>query len=134
MIQRIQTLYLILTSLVLGLSLFFYPSRLFYTNAEVNVCEHPVLLLMLTLIAAGPLAVVFLYKKRQLQFVLNRLLILLVLTFWTLHVIGYIKLDSDTTGQVVPMVGYLLSIFLLVLANKAIKRDEDLVRAADRIR
>ena len=134
MIQRIQTLYLILTSLVLGLGLFFYPNRLFYTYTEVNVYDHPTLFLMLTLTVVGPLAVVFLYKKRQLQFVLNRLLILLVLTFWILHVIGYIKLDSGAIGQVVPMVSYLLSIFLLVLANKAIKRDQDLVRAADRIR
>lgn len=134
MIQRIQSLYLSLTSLVLGLSLFFYPNRLLYTTVEVNACENLGLLLILVLIAVGPMAVVFLYKNRQLQFVLNRLLILMLMILWALHGIAYVKLDMSATDQVAPMVGYLLSIFLLVLANKAIKRDEDLVRAADRIR
>ncbi|MGB0198886.1 MAG: DUF4293 family protein [Flavobacteriaceae bacterium] len=134
MIQRIQSIYLTLTSLVLLGGLFFYPHRLFYNAEEINVFQHPLLSFMLALMALGPLAVVFMYKKRQLQFVLNRLLILILFLFLTLHLIGYVKIETATANQVVPLISYLIAVILLVLANKAIKRDEDLVRAADRIR
>lgn len=134
MIQRIQSIYLTLTSLVLLGGLFFYPHRLFYNAEEINVFKHPLMFLLLALTALAPLIVVFLYKKRQLQFVFNRLLILILFLFLTLHFIGYVKLETATANQVAPLISYLIAVILLVLANKAIKRDEDLVRAADRIR
>jgi hypothetical protein len=43
-------------------------------------------------------------------------------------------LDSNESHQLLACVVYMLTIIFLSLANKAIKRDEDLVRSADRIR
>ncbi len=134
MIQRIQSLYLILTSLFQGLGLFFYPNRLLYNGEAVLFSQHFLMLVILILMTIGPTLVVFLFKNRQLQFVLNRLLILVTMLVWAVHVVGYVKLEATAFSQVMPMLIYLSNIVLLVLANKAIKRDEDLVRAADRIR
>jgi len=134
MIQRIQSLYLILTSLFQGLGLVFYPNRLLYNGEAVLFSQHFLMLVILVLLTTVPTLVVFLFKKRQLQFVLNRLLILATLLVWAVHVVGYVKLEATASSQMMPMLIYLLNIVLLVLANKAIKRDEDLVRAADRIR
>lgn len=134
MIQRIQSLYLILTSLFQGLGLVFYPNRLLYNGDAVLFSQHFLMLVILVLLTTVPTLIVFLYKNRQLQFVLNRLLILSTLLVWAVHVVGYVKQETTSSSQMMPMLIYLSNIVLLVLANKAIKRDEDLVRAADRIR
>ena len=76
------------------------------------------------------------YKKRQQQFVMNRLnmilnLILLGLfVYRTLSVSGETVVSEKGIGMFLPV----LSIFLLALANRAIKKDEDLVKSVDRLR
>jgi F0F1-type ATP synthase membrane subunit a len=134
MIQRIQSLYLILSAILQGLGLTFYPKRLLFSAEEVVYSHHLTMLIVFILLTLGPLIVVFLFKNRQLQFVLNRLLIAANLVVWAIHVVGYIKLETADVTQTAPMFLYLLYMLFLVLANKAIKRDEDLVRASDRIR
>ena len=78
------------------------------------------------------------YKKRQNQFVMGRLNIILNLILLGLFVYRSLNLSGDTTtivsekgiGMFLPIV----AIVLLVLANKAIKKDEDLVKSVDRLR
>lgn len=76
------------------------------------------------------------YKKRQNQFVLNRLNIILNLILLGLFVYRSLNLSGETLvsekgiGMFLPIV----AIVLLVLANKAIKKDEDLVKSVDRLR
>jgi ABC-type polysaccharide transport system permease subunit len=76
------------------------------------------------------------FKKRQNQFVMNRLNIILNLILLGLFVYRSLNLSGETVvsekgiGMFLPIV----AIVLLVLANKAIKKDEDLVKSVDRLR
>ncbi|CEN48041.1 conserved hypothetical protein [Capnocytophaga canimorsus] len=74
--------------------------------------------------------------KRQNQFVFNRLNILINLTL--LGVFVYRMLTSSGESQIsekgVGIFLPILSIVFLFLANKAIYRDEKLVKSADRLR
>jgi len=77
------------------------------------------------------------YKKRQNQFVIGRLNIILNLILLGLFVYRSLNVSGETIlvsekgiGMFLPIV----AIVLLVLANKFIKKDEDLVKSVDRLR
>ena len=77
------------------------------------------------------------YKKRQNQFVIGRLNIILNLILLGLFVYRSLNLSGETVevsekgiGMFLPIV----AIVFLVLANKSIKKDEDLVKSVDRLR
>ena len=76
------------------------------------------------------------YKKRQQQFVVNRVVIILNLillglfVYRLLSVSGEAEVSEKGIGMFLPIV----SIVALVFANKAIKKDEDLVKSVDRLR
>jgi hypothetical protein len=78
----------------------------------------------------------FLFKNRQTQFVLNRLTIIFnfillgFFVFRTLNLSGEMQISEKGIGMFLPTI----SIVLLVLANRAIKKDEDLVKSVDRLR
>ena len=77
------------------------------------------------------------FKKRQQQFVMNRLNIILNLILLGLFVYRTLNLSGGTDSVSEKGIGMFLpiaSIVLLVLANKAIKKDEDLVKSVDRLR
>ena len=86
--------------------------------------------------AALSLIAVFLFKTRQTQFVLGRLNIILNLILLGLFIYRLLTLSGETAnsekgiGLLLPIV----SIVLLVFANKAIKKDEALVKSVDRLR
>ena len=77
------------------------------------------------------------FKKRQNQFVIGRLNIILNLILLGLFVYRSLNLSGETVkvsekgiGMFLPIV----AIVFLVLANKSIKKDEDLVKSVDRLR
>ena len=76
------------------------------------------------------------FKKRQQQFVMNRVVIILNLILLGLFVYRLLSVSGETRvsekgiGMFLPIV----TIVMLVLANKAIKKDEDLVKSVDRLR
>ena len=76
------------------------------------------------------------YKNRKLQFVLGRLNIILnfillgFFAYQSLNISGEALVSEKGIGIFLPI----LSIVLLALANKAIKKDEDLVKSVDRLR
>ncbi len=76
------------------------------------------------------------FTNRKLQFVLGRLNIILNLillgffVYQSLNVSGETVVSEKGIGMFLPII----SIVLLVLANKAIKKDEDLVKSVDRLR
>ena len=79
---------------------------------------------------------ILLYKKRLKQFILNRfnilinLILLGVLIYHLLTLSGEAKVSEKGIGVMFPI----FVIVLLVLANRAIKKDEDLVKSVDRLR
>jgi len=137
MIQRIQTIYLLLTFLVTGVLLFFVP--LWTTNNEkpFYFMQDQFYTILLGLSTMLTIISIISYKKRQNQFVMGRLNILLNLILLGLFVYRSLNLSGEAAtvsekgiGMFLPIV----AIVLLVLANKAIKKDEDLVKSVDRLR
>ncbi|UOX33046.1 DUF4293 domain-containing protein [Flavobacterium sediminilitoris] len=137
MIQRIQTLYLIISIAMTAILPFFFP---LWKEAENEVAVYFTssvsYMVLFGSISLLTLISIFSYKKRQTQFVLNRLSIILnfiLLGFFvyrTLSLSGETEVSEKGIGIVLPAI----SIVLLVLANRAIKKDEDLVKSVDRLR
>jgi hypothetical protein len=144
MIQRIQTLYLFIVSIIsLGL-IFLFPlwkdvaGTEYFAMNLLNVSEMAMIIIPILFILSGLISFVsvFLFKNRQLQFVINRLNILInlillgVLIYYLLTLSGEAQVSEKGIGGTLPIV----CIVFLVLANKAIKKDEDLVKSVDRLR
>lgn len=136
MLQRIQTVYLLIAALFsCGLIFVFY----LWTNAQdvpVYAKDNMTYLAMFFGSAALSLISIFNYKNRKFQFVLGRLNI--ILNFILLGLFVYLLLmapgESEISEKGVGIFIPIFSIVFLVLANKAIKKDEDLVKSVDRLR
>lgn len=136
MLQRVQTVYLLL-SLVTTAGLPFIFSLWTYDDGSVVFfTKNNIAIVLFGVSSLLSLISVFSFKKRQNQFVWNRLNMILnfiLLGFFvyrTLNLSGETEVSEKGIGIVLPAI----SIVLLVLANKAIKKDEDLVKSADRLR
>ena len=136
MIQRIQTIYLLISALIMGALYLWFPV---ITDTDGNVIlDRSELVILIPIFLSIALAIIsiFNFKKRQMQFVLNRLNILLSFVLLGVFVYRSLTLSGETLvsekgiGILLPII----SIVFLVLANKAIKKDEDLVKAVDRLR
>lgn len=137
MIQRIQTVYLILTFIVTGVLVFFIPLWTLSNGKAFYFMQDKVYTVLLGLSTMLTIISIISYKKRQNQFVMGRLNIILNLILLGLFVYRSLNLSGETftvsekgIGMFLPIV----AIVLLVLANKAIKKDEDLVKSVDRLR
>ena len=136
MIQRIQTLYLLLATICsAGLIFLFY----LWINAEKQqVFAYDDYTILSLFLGSAVLSIIsiFSFKKRKSQFIIGRLNIILnfillgVLVFQSQSLSGEISFSEKGIGMILPIV----SIVCLVLANKAIKKDEDLVKSVDRLR
>lgn len=138
MIQRIQTVYLILTFLVTGVLMFFIPLWTLNTGKAFYFMQDQVYTILLGLSTMLTIISIISYKKRQNQFVMGRLNIILNLILLGLFVYRSLNLSGETVSAVsekgIGMFLPIVAIVLLVLANKAIKKDEDLVKSVDRLR
>ncbi|MFH6995293.1 DUF4293 domain-containing protein [Flavobacterium sp. FlaQc-48] len=138
MIQRIQTVYLILTFLITGVLLFFVPLWTLNNGKAFYFMQDQFYTILLGLSTMLTIISIISYKKRQNQFVMGRLNIILNLILLGLFVYRSLNLSGDTTNIVsekgIGMFLPIVAIVLLVLANKAIKKDEDLVKSVDRLR
>lgn len=80
---------------------------------------------------------IYLYHDRKLQFVINRLNIILNLITLGIVVYGIINQSDysfDFSYSSLSRLAPIVSIVFLFLANRSIHRDEELVRSSDRIR
>jgi Ca2+/Na+ antiporter len=136
MIQRIQTIYMLITALLIGAFYFWFPAIINKSGEVVVHPDEPIILGLIVAIITLAIISILLFKKRQNQFVLNRLNIILhfvllgVIVYRSLTLSGEPLVSQKGIGALLP----LISIVFLVLANKAIKRDEDLVKSVDRLR
>ena len=137
MIQRIQTLYLLLAFVTTSILLFFIPLWILKDGTEFYFMQSQAYTIILGLSTALTLLSVVSYKKRQNQFVVGRLNIILNLILLGLFVYRSLNLSGETPAVSEKGIGMflpVLAIVFLVLANKAIKKDEDLVKSVDRLR
>ena len=136
MIQRIQSIYLVIIALLGGAAPFLAYLWLDGNGKEFYAQNELWISLLFYVSGALALIAIFLFKKRQNQFVLNRLNIILNLFLLGFFVYRSLNLSGETLvsekgiGMLIPV----FSIVFLVLANRAIKKDEDLVKSVDRLR
>lgn len=136
MIQRIQTIYLLLAAGVSAGLIFVF--HLWTNNDDVLIFAKDEYVYLGLFLGSALLSLIsiFSYKNRKFQFVLGRLNIILnfiLLGFFVYQLLippGESHISEKGVGIFIPI----LSIVLLVLANKAIKKDEDLVKSVDRLR
>ena len=137
MIQRIQTIYLLLTFLITGVLFFFIPLWTLNNGKAFYFMQDQVYTVLLGLSTMLTVISIISYKKRQNQFVMGRLNIILNLILLGLFVYRSLNLSGEAVAVSEKGIGMFLpivAIVLLVLANKAIKKDEDLVKSVDRLR
>ncbi len=143
MIQRIQTIYLLLSSIASGGLIFIFNlwiskgEKIFvldlFSNKSISLQLIPIMFFISSILA---IVNIFIFNNRKLQFVIGRILILInlfllgLLIYQSLMISGEISVSEKGIGMFLPI----LAILLLVLANNAIKTDEDLVKSVDRLR
>ncbi|MCF8274296.1 MAG: DUF4293 domain-containing protein [Flavobacteriaceae bacterium] len=136
MLQRIQTIYLIIAAGVSAGFIFLFP--LWETKEGVTVYAFNQIMYLCLFLGSALLSVIsiFMFKNRKLQFVLGRLNMILnffllgFFVYQSLNVSGETIVSEKGIGMFLPII----SIVFLALANKAIKKDEDLVKSVDRLR
>ncbi len=160
MIQRIQTVYLLLAAILLGL-IFFFPiaeisrdaivyefneNGFVYSSTNSSSMNEmsgyqpifPVYLWLTITVACIIIAILF-FKKRGVQIKLNYLNTLL-----SLGLIVYLFYSADSfnenlgsNAQTTYKIGLYLAVAalpFLILASRSIKKDENLIKSLDRIR
>ncbi len=137
MIQRIQTIYLALVFIITGILLFFIPLWILNDGKAYFFMQNQAYTIILGLSTMLTLVSIISFKKRQNQFVMGRLNIILNLILLGLFVYRSLNVSGETPAVSEKGIGMflpVLAIVFLVLANKAIKKDEDLVKSVDRLR
>ena len=142
MIQRIQSIYLLIV-IFLSIGATFFFKLWVEADNEVFVFDlfskEPILykLVPVSFIISALLAfiAIFRFNDRQQQFVLGRIIILInlfllgILIYLSLSIPGEIFSEKGI-GMFIPSIVILFA----VLANKAIRKDENLVKSVDRLR
>lgn len=134
MIQRIQTIYLFMAALATGAFIWSFPVfRL--EDSVIFVADDVLLLAGFMTSTLLSILEIFRYSNRKQQIVIGRLNILVNLILLGIMVYRVLNLP----GGVEPEKGIsfylpLIAIVCIVLANKAIQRDENRVKSADRLR
>ncbi len=137
MIQRIQTVYLIITFLLIGVLPFIFPLWTLNDGKDYFFMQNQIYAILLGLSTAITFYSIISFKKRQTQFVANRLNIVLNLILLGLFVYHSLNLSGEAVAVSEKGIGMflpVLAVVFLALANKAIKKDEDLVKSVDRLR
>lgn len=152
MIQRIQSLYLLLAAAFMSLTLFM-PIATFVVDGQTyeltafsltcgEMSQSTIWLgIILAIATALPLITIFLFKKRTLQIRLCAVevvlligsLVLVALYYWlTSRLFEGLVIEHRQFGWAAPMP--IVALVLSYLASRAIFKDEVLVRSLDRIR
>jgi hypothetical protein len=137
MIQRIQTLYLVLSFIITGVLPFVFPLWSTVDGKEYLFMQNQLYVILFGLSTTLSLLSIISFKKRQHQFVIGRLNIILNLILLGLFVYHSLNLSGETPAVSEKGIGMFLPVLAIVLlgfANKAIKKDEDLVKSVDRLR
>ena len=152
MIQRIQTLFLLAASVLMGLLVFipmativdfknntfqFFSRGLIRQDMQVVIPSIPFLAIII-LIAILLFLAVFLYKNRMRQIricVFSMLLLIGVHGLFMYHS-SYIKkhIDILSINYNITIMFPILSLILVYMASRAIRKDDRLVKSYDRIR
>jgi hypothetical protein len=138
MLQRLQTIYLLIVSLLTALLFFFPFCRLVFTGEEhlsewLSPLFFSPLVILSFLLSLGS---IFLYKSRSLQIKSSYINIIIFIAMYAMAYWNYSTLPErfDFWNLQFAVVIPLINIILTLLAIRHIKKDEKLVRSLDRLR
>ena len=155
MIQRIQSVYLLLTTLLSAL--FLTGSILTFKtaagaditinikgawqltgagNREIIRDQIPALVILVLIIMLST-GTIFFYKKRKLQMKLSLAVIVLIVAFIGVLLFYALSIIINYHAVIVPRYKMFISALMLlsgILAYRGIRKDEDLVKSYDRLR
>ena len=153
MIQRIQTLYLLISLVIVTLILFFpffefNAGEYIFNCFNITKISHNEIILiknsyplgiLISIILLLHLIAIFTFKIRSLQMRITVLTIILLIGFYGLLAFyRFVMLDfeiiSSETKYSFTLIIPIISTILVFLANRKIKKDDELVKSADRIR
>lgn len=135
MIQRKQSIYLFLAALVSGVATWF-GDLWKVASSWVQPDDDTIALVLFSLSFLLSLCTIFLYKNRKLQILIDRIniflniLLLGYLSYSLVNLPGGFRDSEKGIGLFAPFI----SIALLLIANRFIKKDEKLVKSVDRFR
>jgi peptidoglycan/LPS O-acetylase OafA/YrhL len=153
MLQRIQSVYLFLVFVMIGLMIFFplaefesdhiqfYLNIFEFENADgVEGLPNPMIIGILTaILGIITIGTIFQFSNRKLQMKLNA--VSLLINFGLLISIFLIVDKTAALGQVSDTPEYtygsffpMVSVLLIILANRSIRKDEALVKQSERLR
>jgi len=141
MIQRIQTLHLLFVVIFTLIAIFFPPFLLLTPQGvvEYQYADMHHMNLLIWVIFGLSLIAIFLFKNRRMQMKLLRMASLLTLGWIIWFAVELLMLNSSLEpgaalnldlSALLPV----LTLFALLLAVRGVRRDERLVRSADRLR
>ena len=131
MIQRIQTIYLLIATIAFALLSFKIPFWSLNDEFMYAQNDNKLYLLLITLFVFSLIGI-FLFKKRTVQMKLLRLSILIEFVVVVRLFLTFKELNTPLDAKVFFL---LMSAFVaLLLAYRGVKKDENLVRSVDRIR
>lgn len=146
MIQRIQSIFLLLASLSL-LALFVIPfatsataDTSLFADKVFDVFDNPILMVVVGLGGVLALVNIFLFKNRPLQMRLDYLVITLSILLPIIAILLVFRSGGETSGDIGIQENYfglampILAIIFTALANRFIKKDNKLVKSMDRLR
>ena len=129
MLQRIQTVFMFLALLTTG----FYA----YLGFQMTLVPDCKLYMVGGSVASVLVLInIFMYANRSLQIKLNivAILLLIILLGLSIYQNGFLSGEKQFSEKDIRLFIPFISIVLLLIANKYIKRDERLVKSVDRIR
>lgn len=157
MIQRIQSVYLLLVVVSLG-AMFFFPLASFIGGDKDQLILHiyqlvsevpdsqpdvPIYFIYPNLVLASlsliiSLLSIFLFKNRKKQMIMVRLVVILILgligTFFFYYAVKLEEISGIAANYEIGSYMPLIAFVFLVLAYRGIMNDEKLIRSADRLR
>ena len=140
MLQRIQTVYLFIAFIAVGVLPFIFPLYVDGNRENFYFVQNLAYVFLFGVSTTLTVISILRFKNRKSQFVMNRLNIILNLILLGLFVYQSLNLSGDAdrlryvSEKGIGMFLPIISIVFLSLANRAIKKDEDLVKSVDRLR
>lgn len=139
MIQRVQTIYLLLAAICIAAILFLpvgYQETASKTIVNIKMLDNLPTFILSILSALMALGTIFLFRNRKLQLKINSLVILLnILVIGSLALFDFVTgKDLITQPNYVPYVAGVFATVFAILAHRGISADEALVRDMDRLR
>ncbi|HET8574479.1 MAG TPA: DUF4293 domain-containing protein [Edaphocola sp.] len=139
MIQRIQSVWLLLAAIVMA-GIFYFPVYKFPDGLPVTIGNNYLAIVLTGLSVILSLLAIFSFRKRknQKKLVWGNILCCILLLAW----LYYSEATASSTAQSLNPGGYfwigaflpLISMVLLIMSLRGIQKDEKLIKSMDRLR